>query len=89
MHTRAERRHYRRAKGLRRLLADRQSHLRDSTCPCLSPEARRARGKTFARFADHPKTCSAYCCGNPRRHASSTRERLTLQERRAQTADDL
>lgn len=84
--TRAERRHFRKVKGLRRLIEDRNQHYQNSTCPCLEDEARKGKGKVFSRFADYPQTCSSYCCGNPRRHGGSNRERLTLQEQRAAIA---
>ena len=32
-----------------------------------------------ARLADHMKSCSCYCCGNPRRHWAQ----VTMAERRA------
>ncbi|MGN6504562.1 MAG: hypothetical protein ACTHM6_03265 [Tepidisphaeraceae bacterium] len=34
------------------------------------------------KAADHLCVCSSACCGNPRHHAHSQRDRLTMQERR-------
>jgi hypothetical protein len=77
--TRAERRYNRYIKGMRRIREDRAEHGSDLGCSCFDPD-----GKVFARFADHPKQCSSWCCGNPRRHYGA----VTRQEQRAATTHD-
>jgi len=79
--TRAYRRFKRFVKGMRRIKEDRQQHGNDRSCLCFSVDAEHGRGKTFARFADTPNPCNCAACRNPR--SGKGRERLTLQERRA------
>lgn len=71
----ALRRHQAYSHMMRRVKEDRNQHYNDLTCTCHRP------GKGMARFKEQPQVCSAWCCGNPRRHFSG-KERLTLQERR-------
>lgn len=79
-------RDYRRAKRLskmrRRLTEDRNQHYTLDLVPGL-----RCRcwtdPKAMARFAEQPKHCSCWMCGNPRRQKLSHTDRLTVQERRA------
>lgn len=86
MRTRAARRYNRAVKGRRRIREDRAQHGADRHCPCFDPEADRARGKTFSRFADYPKASGCVCCGNPRRHYGNGA--VTIQELRAPRAED-
>lgn len=91
MRTRAERRWFRFVKGMRRLKEDRQQHTGTwrTDCPCWAEEAGIGRGRVFARFADTPKQCSCWMCGNPRRYYKAQMgEKLTLQERRAFQPDE-
>lgn len=73
-HTRAERRWFREVKGMRRLKADRNEHhtygqhTLEETCACFAPKNSKEFGRLFSRFADTPKLCSRYCCGNRRPH---------------------
>lgn len=74
----AVRRHFRNAKGWRRIKEDRQQHGQRTgplaysgffthDCPCFGDTDPRVWGRTFSRFADTPKVHSApWCCGNPR-----------------------
>jgi hypothetical protein len=62
-------------KMMRRLKKDWNQHYGDLECPC------RTDPKVQARFADTPKNCSCWICGNVRRHEKGKR-RLSLQERR-------
>lgn len=75
----AWRRAKRLTKGTRRIKEDRAQHGSDHRCACFNPD-----GRTFARFADYPKTCSGPCCGNPRRWFGT----VTMQERRAAIGRD-
>jgi hypothetical protein len=77
--TRAERRYNRYVKAMRRIHEDRAQHGSDLHCSCFDPDA-----KEFARFADHPKNCSGWCCANPRRKYGE----VTFQEQRAPTIHD-
>lgn len=89
-HTRAERRWFRYVKGMRRLKADRQEHSSygtktlEETCACFGQEGTREFGKLFSRFADTPKVCSGYCCGNRRRLEGDS-----IGELRAKYDDDI
>lgn len=71
---RATRRQDRLVKGARRVHEDRAQHGADHTCSCFDPIG---KGKTFARFADHPAVCSnPDCCGNPRKSPYSEADGL-------------
>jgi hypothetical protein len=79
-----ERRWNRFVHATRRMKEDRAQHGNDFLdtkfeCECFHPD-----GRTFSRFADHPKRCSGPCCGNPRRHFGA----VTRQERRAGQVGD-
>jgi hypothetical protein len=75
MRTEAFRRHQIETHLNRRLKEDRNQHYDDLKCKCwFDPKA-------IARFKEQPKTCSARCCGNPRRFEK--KEKFTIQERRA------
>lgn len=81
MRNRAYRRHKSNSKMWRRLKEDRNQHYEDLTCPCWTDK------KAMAVFKEQPKRCGKMCCANPRKggaFASSRRERLTMQERRAE-----
>ena len=90
MRNRAERRWRRDIKAWRRIKEDRRQHGADRWCSCFGDPDPHVWGRTFSRFADTPKLCSCYMCGNPRRFGF-----LTLDEQRAdadfrdQLADDL
>lgn len=87
--SRAERRHFRKVKGLRRLIEDRQQHRNDSHCPCLEAEARKGKGRVFARFADYPQACGCQMCRNPRRtKLADFPDGRTLQEHKASDVSD-
>ena len=62
----------------RRLKEDRNQHYDDLTCACWTDP------KAMARFKEQPQWCSGPCCGNPRRWFKGS-ERITMQERRADT----
>jgi hypothetical protein len=81
MRTRADRRWNREVKAWRRIKEDRAQHGQSSAsqdCPCFGDEDPAIWGRTFARFADTPKTCGCWMCGNPRRYGD-----LTVHERRS------
>lgn len=78
----AKRRFDRYVKGARRLAEDRQEHGEPTSCGCFEPDALKGRGYTFSVFADRPKLCSGWCCGNPRRHHGNSKAGLTRQELR-------
>jgi hypothetical protein len=61
---------------MRRLKSDWNQHYTDLNCECRTNPI----VKSF--FADNPKRCSCWSCGNRRRHGKGD-ERLTMQERRA------
>lgn len=66
----------------RRLSEDRNQHYNDFSCPCWHDP------KAMARFREQPKSCAKPCCCNPRRNGwLSDTERLTMQERRQNMAD--
>jgi hypothetical protein len=74
---RALRRHQADSHMWRRLKEDRNQHYDDLKCACYTSP------KHMARFKEQPKLrSSCECCGNPRQMLKG-RERLTLQERRA------
>lgn len=60
-------------KATRRMKEDRQQHkpfgreTLEKVCSCFAKLGTPEYGKTFARFADHPKNCNGLCCANPRR----------------------
>ena len=67
---------------MRRLKQDQNEHAPDSNCACLHPEDRRAFGRVFSRFADHPKACGCVTCGNPRNYEKNrgrTRDELRAE----------
>ncbi len=91
---RAQRRYDRYVKMMRRLREDRATHTSDvkksdpvDWCPCFLTQDRAWNGKTKSYFADTPKACSGFCCGNPRRMGGQQGSRLTMQERRALLGD--
>lgn len=66
---------------MRRIREDRAEHGADHSCSCFDTSG---RGLTFSQFADNPKMCSGYCCGNPRKWFGE----LTRQEKKAPRAQD-
>ena len=73
-----QRRWTREKKAWRRIKEDRAQHGVSRTCPCWG-EHTPSWGRTFSFFADTPKRCSCYMCGNPRRYFGH----LTVHEQRA------
>lgn len=65
--------------AMRRIKEDRAQHGNDHSCSCFEPD-----GQTLSRFANHPKSCSGPCCGNPRKHFNA----VTRQEKRAATVKE-
>lgn len=80
-------------KMMRRLRGDRATHTDDmkkppeDRCPCFLMEEESRNGRTRSWFADTPKLCSGYCCGNPRRFRGPADERYTMSERRSLLAE--
>lgn len=74
----------RHTKAMRRINEDRQQHkptgqqTLEETCSCFTQPGTPEFGRTFARFADHPKNCNGLCCANPRRVFGE----ITYQEKR-------
>lgn len=80
---RAFRRHQAQRHMWRRLKEDRNQHYENVTCACYTDP------KVMARFKEQPKMQQCYCCSSPRYNAwMKTKERLTLQERRALYGDE-
>lgn len=86
----AWRNHKREAKMNRRMKEDRQQHSPfgqqtiEESCACFNGFGdKRIYGRVKSNFADNPKLCSAYCCGNPRKYNPNTSKALTLQEKKA------
>lgn len=89
MRTRAERRYSRYVKKMRRLRENWAQHaaqrFRDplrEPCPCTYD------AKTMAMFADTPRRCSCWLCGNLRRVYGNRRGALSVQELKALEMSD-
>ncbi len=82
MRTRDFRRHQTFRHMWRRLKEDRNQHYNDLKCACWTDP------KAMAKFKEQPKLQQCYCCCNVRRNDwLPSREKLTMQERRAYQKD--